>query len=226
MRLDRADQEYKAKGKYRDVRIAQGYERTRFSGILGRIKLGRDRLLVSRALRELGRVGWLLDLPSGTGRFTPLLEKGAERLVSADISLEMMGVAARSRPSPSVSFVQCSVEELPFRDSSFDLTFTMRFLLHLPPGLRQIALCELARVSKGWVLFDCLMEGGPKGWLRHFRKRGRSEGKSKKRMGKEELMGLLHLSGLQIHRIYHPSRFFSEKWMILCKKEGKRGTLI
>lgn len=215
---------YKAKGKYRDARIARGYDRTRFSGVLGRIKLKRDRGLVTSALKEVGRVSWLLDLPCGTGRFTPTLEKKAEQVVSADISREMMEVASRSHPSGKASFIQCSVEELPFRDSSFDLTFTMRFLLHLPPPLRQVALDELARVSKRWVFFDCLMEGGPKGWLRRFVKGHSSGKKTKKRMGREELMGLLDHAGLQIRRIYRPSWFFSEKWMMLCEK--KHGDLI
>jgi ubiquinone/menaquinone biosynthesis C-methylase UbiE len=131
----------------------------------------------------------------------------------------MMEVASRSHPSRSVSFTQCSVEELPFRDASFDLTFTMRFLLHLPPPLRQVALSELARVSKRWVFFDCLMEGGPKGWLRRFCKGSSRRGKPKKRMEKAELMGLLDQAGLRIRRIYRPSWLFSEKWMMLCEKK-------
>jgi len=219
MKGDRQDCEYKARRKYRDAGIAQSYELSRFSGLLGRIKLWRDHRLLSRALREVGRVGWLLDLPSGTGRFTPLLGKRAGRVVSADISREMMAVAAGNHPSGRVAFVQCSAEELPFQDSCFDLTFTARFLLHLPPNLRQVAVCELSRVSKRWVLFDCMMEGGLKGWLRKFRRAGQRGGKTKKRMAKEELLGLLHRSDLQIHRIYRPSRLFSEKWMVLCQKK-------
>ncbi|MDH7500465.1 MAG: class I SAM-dependent methyltransferase [candidate division NC10 bacterium] len=219
MRGENQDRGYRARRKYRDAGVAQAYDLTRFSGPLGRIKLWRDHRLLSRALREVGRVRWVLDLPSGTGRFSPVLEKRAERVVSADISLEMMAVAAQRHPSPRVLYIQCSVEGLPFRDACFDLTFTARFLLHLPPALRQVALCELARVSKRWVLFDCMMEGGLKGWARKFGGSGRAQGKAKKRMGREELMELLRGSDLQICHIFRPSRFFSEKWMILCQKK-------
>ncbi len=218
MKLAREGYQYKAKKKYRDVRIAELYDQTRFTGFLGRIKLIRDRVLVSRALREAAPIDRLLDLPCGTGRFVPVLEELAGRVVSADISLEMMAVATSRFPGVRASFVQCSVEGLPFRDSSFDLTFTARFLLHLPSDLRRAALSELSRVSKRWVFFDCLMEAGPKGWLRRLLaplKRGR---KPKKRMGREELSRVLDQAGLEIHRIYRPSRIFSEKWMVLCEK--------
>jgi ubiquinone/menaquinone biosynthesis C-methylase UbiE len=220
MKLAREGYQYKAKKKYRDVRIAERYDQTRFTGLLGRIKLIRDRALVSRALREAAPIDCLLDLPCGTGRFVPVLEELAGRVVSADISLEMMGVATSRFPGARASFVQCSVERLPFPDSSFDLTFTARFLLHLPPDLRQAALSELSRVSKRWVFFDCLMETGPKGWLRRLLapiKKGR---KPKKRMGREELSRVLDQAGLEIHSIYRPSRIFSEKWMVLCEKRN------
>lgn len=225
MRLDSQKYEYKARGKYRDSRIAEGYDRTRFSGLLGRIKLGRDRALVLRALREVGPADFLLDLPCGTGRFMPVLADHARELVSADISLEMMKVASHRFPGRKVSFIQCSVEELPFKDSCFDLTFTARFLLHLPPALRQTALCELARVSKRWVFFDCLMVGGPKGWLRRAFPKGKKGGKSKKRMEKAELMGILDSAGLRVHRTFRPSWFFSEKWMVLCLKQDRSSSV-
>ena len=133
----------------------------------------------------------------------------------------MMEVAARRFPSPKVSYVQCSVERLPFQDGCFDLTFTARFLLHLPGALRQAAFRELARVSRRWVLFDCLMEGGPKGWLRKQLSRAKGGGKSKKRMEKGDLERTLDLAGLRIRHIYHPSRLFSEKWIVLCEREGR-----
>ena len=221
MRLDSQGYEYKARGKYRDSRIAEGYDRTRFSGLLGRMKLRRDRALVQRALREVGPADFLLDLPCGTGRFMPTLADHARDLVSADISLEMMKVASHRFPGRRASFIQCSVEELPFKNSCFDLTFTARFLLHLPPGLRQTAFCELARVSRRWVFFDCLMVGGPKGWLRRAFKKERKGGKSKKRMEKAELIKMLDSAGLRIHRIFRPSWFFSEKWMVLCLKQDR-----
>jgi ubiquinone/menaquinone biosynthesis C-methylase UbiE len=197
------------------------YDRTRFTGLLGQIKLARDRTLVSRAVRGLGAMDRLLDLPCGTGRFTPVLQRRVKKVVSADISLEMMGVAASKFPSPGASYVQCSIEGLPFQDSSFDLTFTARFLLHLPEGLRQAALSELARVSKRWVFFDCLMEGGPKGWLRSLLAAVKMGGQPRKRMKREELWRALDRAGLRVFRIYRPSRLFSEKWMILCEKTDR-----
>jgi ubiquinone/menaquinone biosynthesis C-methylase UbiE len=222
MKLAPEGQPYKAKRKYRDVRIAQRYDQTRFTGLLGRIKLDRDRALVLRALEAIGPMDYLLDLPCGTGRFTPILEKKSRRVISADISWEMMRVADGNFPSSKVSFVQCSIEGLPFGDRCFDLTFTARFLLHLPSDLRQAAFRELSRVSKRWVFFDCLMEeAGLKGWLRKWLAPIRHEGKPKKRMRKEELLGGLEQAGLRVHRVYSPSWLFSEKWMILCEKRSR-----
>lgn len=217
--------DYKARRAYRDMQIAERYDRSRFSGILGRIKLWRDRTLVARALKQVGTVGRLLDLPCGTGRFTQILAMNAQHLICADISLEMMQVAARGFPNQMVSSIQCSVEELPFKDSCIDLTFTARFILHLPAPLRQSALCELARVSKKWVFFDCLMVDGAKAWLRWALKRGKETGGSKKRMTKEELVRMLNAAGLKLHCIFRPSWLFSEKWMILCLKQTQPNTV-
>jgi ubiquinone/menaquinone biosynthesis C-methylase UbiE len=222
MKLEREGTAYKAKKKYRDVRIAERYDQTRFTGALGRIKLKRDQALVSRALRTMDPIGCVLDLPCGTGRFTPVLQERAGRVVSADISREMMAVAASRFPSAKVGFIQCSVEALPFQDSCFDLTFTARFLLHLPLDLRQAAFRELSRVSKRWVFFDCLMEAGPKGWLRRLLAPMQKGRKPKKRLKKEELSRILDQTGLRVHRIYRPSWFFSEKWMVLCEKVNRR----
>jgi len=209
---------YRAKEKYQDMGVAERYDRSRFAGLLGWIKLERDRILATRALREAGEIRDLLDLPCGTGRFTPILRKRAQRIVSADISREMMEVARENHGTERVNFVQCSVEQLPFRDCSFDFTFTARFLLHLPPSLRSVALGELARVSKRWVFFDTLMEGGLRGWWRRLLGSAERRGKARKRLGKGELQELLKGAGLRIHRLYRPSRLFSEKWMVLCEK--------
>jgi pseudaminic acid biosynthesis-associated methylase len=53
---------------------------------------------------------------------------------------------------PGVNLVHSSARSLPFRDAAFDLTFTTTVLIHQTPEAAPIAMSEVVRCSRRYVL--------------------------------------------------------------------------
>jgi ubiquinone/menaquinone biosynthesis C-methylase UbiE len=82
----------------------------------------------------------------GSGRWDVLVAPLVGELTAADASPEALEVAKRSVRAPNVSFVECSVDTLPFPDAHFDLIFSLGVLHHVPDteaAIRSLA-CKLA----------------------------------------------------------------------------------
>jgi ubiquinone/menaquinone biosynthesis C-methylase UbiE len=93
----------------------------------------------------------ILEVGSGTGRFTiPLLRKNNE-MTLADVSAGMLKVAQENVKKAGLeagieAARECSIYELPFEDNSFDHVISLNVFNHLErPGE---ALKELGRITK------------------------------------------------------------------------------
>ncbi len=95
--------------------------------------------------------GRILEIGSGTARFTiPLCEKN-NRMVLLDIAASMLDVAKENIQEAGLidrveDFVTGSIYELPFDDASFDHAITLNVLNHLEEPAN--AIRQLARVIK------------------------------------------------------------------------------
>jgi ubiquinone/menaquinone biosynthesis C-methylase UbiE len=140
--------------------IAEGYDRGRFDNLWGRVYRRREERIVGSALRGLPPGASILDAACGTGRITALLQQQGFDAVGCDISPAMMAVARRRLRSIGYhsSFVQTSIDRLPYHDRSFDAVTCIGLLMHLDPDMRLRALHELARVSRGPVIaqYGCI----------------------------------------------------------------------
>ena len=67
-----------------------------------------------------------------------------------DINLGALNELHRSLPG--VNALRSPARSLPFRDSWFDLVFTMGVLIHQPEGLLPIAMSEIVRCSRRFIL--------------------------------------------------------------------------
>lgn len=151
---------YLARDRYRDPAEAASYEARRFRSFKGRLVDRRERALVTRALAAArilalgdGRIERLLDLPAGTGRLAPLLGAWAPLVLAADRSREMLRQGARyGEARYEGKAVQADATRLPFRDSAFDAVVCLRLLGHLPPAVRRLALAEMRRVSRSFLI--------------------------------------------------------------------------
>lgn len=85
-----------------------------------------------------GLTGWVLEVGCGTGRNLNLYGPGV-RLVGLDVGPEALE-AAKKR-APGVPLVRASVEELPFRDGTFDAVVSGLVFCSVPNpdrGLREV----------------------------------------------------------------------------------------
>ncbi len=131
-------------------------------------------LLAARRLRRwllAGATGAVLDVGAGTGRNLPFYPPGA-RLTLADLSREMLGVAAARarRLARPAALVVADAEALPFPDGRFDSVVSSFALCTYVDPLA--ALRELSRVCRpgGRIL---LLEHGrsDRAWLGRFQDR-------------------------------------------------------
>lgn len=104
-------------------------------GLLGKID-------VARALEVGCNVGanlhWLSEILEPTGVF------------GVDVNEEALARARALLPNANV--VLASARELPFRDRWFDLVFTAGVLIHIPPATLPLAMGEIVRCSRRYVL--------------------------------------------------------------------------
>ena len=121
--------------------VAEKYDRTNTV-----LSFGQDRSWrrSTRAALQLKDGEKVLDLGAGTGVSTQELSRSGAYVVGADISLGMLGVGRRTRPT--VPLVAADALALPFPDETFDAvtaSFLIRNVANTPAALR-----ELARVTK------------------------------------------------------------------------------
>lgn len=89
----------------------------------------------------------VLDIATGTGRFAEAMEEVGGEVVGLDASREML------RPGRAGYLVGDALE-LPFKDSSFDISTSMRFFHLLRPSQVPGFLKEVQRVTKERFVFE------------------------------------------------------------------------
>lgn len=141
----------------------------------------------SRSTKESLKGKWILDAGCGAGRFLDVASTAEAEVVGIDISSAIDAAKENLKGRENVHFVQASIYELPFRQSSFDLCYCIGVLQHTPvpkKSLRSIAemvkedgeIAVTIYEKRKWytMLFS-------KYWLRPFTKR----------MSKESLLGII-----------------------------------
>jgi ubiquinone/menaquinone biosynthesis C-methylase UbiE len=216
----------RARDRYRDVSVAEGYDSWRYETPRGRRRNRRDLAAISRALEEAARrgapVATALDLPCGTGRLAPLLADWGVAAAGADASLEMIRVARR-KTGRRLSLFQCGADAIPIADGALDAVLTIRFLFHLDRESRRRILAEMRRVARRWVIVDIRHRYNLRwvGWrIRHALGLLPQVQYRFSRAGLEEE---LSDAGLALRGIYPSRRYFgwlSDKWTVLAEKSG------
>src|SRR5579885_693263 len=126
---------------------ARRYERRRYGGVVRWMNLRLLERALGRALAEVPPGSVVLDAPCGTGILTGFLRARGLRVIGADISPAMLGVA-RERGG-TVGHVRADLEAPPWRPASFAAVVSSRFLMHLPPAIRPRVLAGLAALAHG-----------------------------------------------------------------------------
>lgn len=107
----------------------------------------------------------ILEVGSGSGRFTEQLLKKKAFIASFDASVAVEANYASHGNNPAVLIVQADIYNLPFRDSYFDKLVCIGVLQHTPDPFRSIQSI-VAKVRKGG---SCVMDIYKKHpWYRHM----------------------------------------------------------
>jgi len=200
---------------YQDDSVAADYDSHRFKS---RRRAARNQLkwkAIQFALKVAQPIKTILDIPCGTGRFTPDLAKQGYHIVGADISVPMMSEARKQDSGENLhGYVQADAENLPFPENSLDCIMSIRFMHHIDPATRIRILRDMARVSCRWLIID----------YRHrysFRYRMRVAklklGLSKRvlpRVSHDELKHEFSTAGIDIVKVVPVGRF-SDKWIVV-----------
>ncbi len=138
----------------RDLDNAKDYDRERFEKSSRMKRLNRWELEFARLAfqRAGGRDAEILDMPCGNGRFYESF-KTAKKLRLLDYAPTMIEALLEKHPEAARwEPAQGDIMNIPLKDESVDLAFSMRLFHHLAqPEERPRALAELARVSRRFV---------------------------------------------------------------------------
>ena len=166
-----------------DEQHAQQYFDKHHASLARRLSHQRDEQLARRALALAGEPGLVLDLPSGAGRFWPLLAEKANRvIIGADNSAAMLQTACRSQPAEVVKRVrplQTSAFAIDLPDNAVDSIFCMRLFHHIGEAAhRKTILSEFQRVSRDSVILSLWVDGNIKAWRRKKLEARRNNGQA------------------------------------------------
>lgn len=142
-----------------------------------RLSLWRDAQLARRALRDAGEPGLVLDVPSGQGRFWPVLAEHANRVIlAADPSTDMLAFAeaqSSSEVRKRIRTFQSSAFSIGLSANSVDCIFCMRLFHHVGDSDKRGAILnEFHRVTRDTAIVALWVDGNVKSWRRK-RQQGR-----------------------------------------------------
>jgi len=146
--------------------ISNIYDKTRFSTLRGRLfSIFRGRIL-KKTLKSFPREGMALDLACGTGLISEWLLKNGYSVVGGDLSLGMLKIAYQKSAKSKylIGLSELNACHLPFKDKSFDIVTSFRFLNLMSPETRRIIHSEVARVGKSIYLFTYALDSPYQRW--------------------------------------------------------------
>ena len=138
---------------YADPRMAETFDRARFSGPIGRLLAETQEALIAGFLAPLeGQT--VLDVGTGTGRAAIALARRGAVVTGVDASAEMLAVARRraGEANVHVTFTHGDAHRLHVPDQAFDAVVCLRVLMHTPDWRQSLG--ELCRAARHRVVID------------------------------------------------------------------------
>lgn len=140
--------DYPAKEAYLENH-AENYDANRTRTHAGRLEWNREIRVVKALLTAwVSPTSSVLDAPTGTGRFLPIISQRCSHVVGVDISNDMLREARVRMGDVDIELLCADCESLPFEDHKYDYVFSLRFLGHLPSKARIAVLKEFRRVAR------------------------------------------------------------------------------
>ena len=210
------------KHRYLDRSVARGYDGERFTSLVGRSFDALERRALAAIVRRAARQPVppsVLDVPCGTGRITGLLLEQGLAVTGGDISTAMIEVAREklARFGGRVSWRQLDLQRLELADNSVDLVTCIRLFHHLKSDARAAILCELARVTRQYVIVNVSLSS-PIYRLRRRVKRALGQALSQESSTWEEIQRESAAAGLRLEAQRFVWPLVSEDLILLFRK--------
>jgi ubiquinone/menaquinone biosynthesis C-methylase UbiE len=210
------------KTHYQDEATARAYDGERFATIVGRTFDHLEKRALAAIVRRVRRQiadPTVLDIPCGTGRITEFLLEQGLTVVGGDISPAMIAVAREKcrRFGTRVSWMTLDLDSLHLRANSVDLATCIRLFHHIESDARAAILCELARVTRRFVIVNVSFSS-PMYRARRRLKRALGQGISRAGSTSEEIEREAASAGLEVvaRRFIAPA--LSEDLVLLLRK--------
>ncbi len=152
--MSHSNSEHYSYAHYANQRVAEGFDQLRFGGPIGAmVAETQERVLLDFAGELNGAT--VIDVGTGTGRAARALAHRGARVTGIDASVEMLQVGearAKEEHLTTIAFTRGDAHHIAFPDRQFDLSVSLRVLMHTPDWRQCIG--ELCRVSRQRVIID------------------------------------------------------------------------
>jgi SAM-dependent methyltransferase len=206
---------------YKDNRVAETYDKTRFSSFPGRVFNLLERRALLRALRDLPRGSEIVDLPCGTGRLAEALLTGGYRVTGIDISPAMLNQATRRLARFGDRFA-CKVgdaADLGRPERLFDAAVCARILMHFPLDQQIEFLRSVTLQTNGLIIFNQSYNSGYQRARRRLKKLLRHPEPTAFPLGEIDIGRLLEGAGLRELRRVWVAPGVSEAFFLVSKRK-------
>jgi SAM-dependent methyltransferase len=138
---------------YADADVAAGFDALRFGGPIGALVADEEAAVITRFVGDVAGAA-VLDVGTGTARAALAIAIRGARVTGLDYSREMLrvGQARVAGAAAPVGLLRGDAQHLPFADRRFDVTVSVRLLMHMPDW--RAALTELCRVTRRRLVID------------------------------------------------------------------------
>jgi 2-polyprenyl-3-methyl-5-hydroxy-6-metoxy-1,4-benzoquinol methylase len=205
---------------YKDVLVAERYDRERFNGLAGRVFNGLEQRAIRRAFGRTPRSALVMDLPCGTGRLAETLLGEGFRVLGIDISGAMLQVARRklARFGDRFDTLVADVHELARDKGPFcDVALCARVLMHFPLEQQIAFLRSVAMLTRGTVVFSQSLSTPYQRARRGVKRLLGSHPPAMYPITEDDLAHLLEGAGLREVRRYRVARLVSEGMFVVAE---------
>lgn len=201
---------------WQSVESVEHYANSRYRHLDQRLVSWRERRIVEKLLRKLAVENtFLLDIPTGYGRFTPLFNKYGFKVLNGDLNLYALLYQQRSHPNDNMAIV-ANGNRLPLGDNLVDVIFNFRLLQHFKTSAERRALLqELSRVSGHHLIVSVYIESA----FHHFIQVISGRKRRMTFISRDQWNAELRSCGLEVVQVRRPLRFFHAQNIFWLEKQ-------
>lgn len=208
---------------YKDSEVASTYDAERFENFAGRWFDILEKRTITKALNYVKKRvpdAVVLDAPCGTGRITEVLLRQNFDVTGGDISPAMIDVAKKKCELITDDFktIVLDLDNPVVPELSYDLVSCIRLFHHLESGERKSILCNIAKLSRRYVLIN-VSYSSPYYRFRRRLKKLLGQGISRTSSTFAEIEDETKAANLVIVKWYRVLPYVSEDMVLLLEKQ-------